>query len=345
MNVGLGLPINDPAQLLTWARRADAGPFSALGLLDRLVYDNPEPLVTLAVLAGATSRVRLQTEVLIAPLHNTAILAKQAATLDRLSGGRFSLGIGTAGREDDYLAAGVDVHRRGRRLDEQLALLRRAWSGEPCGVGDGAGPVGSAPFRPGGEGVDLAGPVPVRSGGDGVGPVGSAPVRSGGDGVDPAGPVPVRLEGHGVGSIGPAPARLGGPEVLFGGFVPAVFERVARWGDGFLGAGLGPRWMDTAFRDVERRWELAGRAGRPRLVAQVNVALGPETVLAEARKEMGDYYAFTGRPEHMLAGLLTTPAAVRDAVTAFTGIGADEVMLYCWASDPDQIDRLADAVA
>lgn len=125
----------------------------------------------------------------------------------------------------------------------------------------------------------------------------------------------------------------------------AVFERVARWGDGFLGAGLGPQWMDTAFRDVEPRWELAGREGRPRLVAQVNVALGPETVLAEARQEMGDYYAFTGRPEHMLAGLLTTPAAVRDAVTAFTGIGADEVMLYCWASDPDQIDRLADAVA
>ncbi|MFG1684707.1 LLM class flavin-dependent oxidoreductase [Nonomuraea sp. NPDC049269] len=298
MNVGLGLPINDPAQLLTWARRADAGPFSALGLLDRLVYDNPEPLVTLAVLAGATSRVRLQTEVLIAPLHNTAVLAKQAATLDRLSGGRFTLGIGTAGREDDYLAAGADVHRRGRRLDEQLALLRRAWSGEPYGAS--------------------------ASDGDGCG----------GAGV-----------GVGVGPIGPAPARPGGPEVLFGGFVPAVFERVARWGDGFLGAGLGPGWMDTAFRDVEQRWALAGREGRPRLVAQVNVALGPDAVVAEARKEMGGYYAFTGRAEHMLDGLLTTPARIRDAVTAFTGIGADELMLYCWASDPDQIHRLADTLS
>ena len=49
MNVGIGLPISDPASLLTWARRADAGPFSTLGLLDRLVYANPEPLVTLAL--------------------------------------------------------------------------------------------------------------------------------------------------------------------------------------------------------------------------------------------------------------------------------------------------------
>ncbi len=73
------------------ARRADAAPFSTLGLLDRLVFDNPEPLVTLAALAGATSRIRLQAEVLIAPQHNTALLAKQTATLDRLSGGRFNV--------------------------------------------------------------------------------------------------------------------------------------------------------------------------------------------------------------------------------------------------------------
>ncbi|RRR65935.1 LLM class flavin-dependent oxidoreductase, partial [Streptomyces sp. RP5T] len=133
MNIGLGLPLDDPAQLLTWARRADASPFRTLGLLDRLVYDNPEPLVTLATLAGATTRIRVQTEVLLAPLHNTALLAKQTATLDRLSGGRFTLGIGVGGREDDCLAAGIDLHRRGRRLDEQLGLLRRAWSGERYG--------------------------------------------------------------------------------------------------------------------------------------------------------------------------------------------------------------------
>ncbi|AEW96087.1 MULTISPECIES: LLM class flavin-dependent oxidoreductase [Streptomycetaceae] len=282
MKIGLGLPIDDPAALLSWARRADAGPFSTLGLLDRLVYGNPEPLVTLAGLAGATSRIRVQTEVLIAPVHNTAMLAKQTATLDRISGGRFTLGIGVGGREDDCLAAGVDIHRRGRRLDGQMALLRRVWSGEPYG--------------------------------DGVGP------------------------------IGPRPATPGGPEVLFGGFAPAALERVARFGDGFLGAALPPHLMTGLFRDVEAAWEKHARPGRPRLVAQLNVALGPAGTLAHARHNIRDYYAFTGRAGHMAEGLLTTPERIRETTDAFFAIGADEVMLYCWSSDADQIDRLADAV-
>ncbi|NEA99831.1 LLM class flavin-dependent oxidoreductase [Streptomyces sp. SID13726] len=282
MNIGLGLPVDDPALLLTWARRADAAPFRTLGLLDRLVYDNPEPLVTLATLAGATSRIRVQTEVLLAPLHNTALLAKQTATLDRLSGGRFTLGIGVGGREDDCLAAGIDLHRRGRRLDEQLALLRRTWSGEPYGE-------------------------------------------------------------H-VGPIGPAPATPGGPEILFGGFAPAALERVGRFGDGFLGAALPPTYMANLFHDAERAWEKYDRPGRPRLVAQANVALGPDSTLHRARRNLRDYYAFSGHVEYMEAGLLTTPREIREATDAYFGIGADEVMLYCWASDPDQIDRLADVL-
>lgn len=282
MKIGLGLPIDDPALLLSWARRADAGPFSTLGLLDRLVFDNPEPLITLAALAGATSRIRVQTEVLIAPVHNTAMLAKQTATLDRMSGGRFTLGIGVGGREDDCLAAGIDIHRRGRRLDEQLTRLRRTWSGEPYG--------------------------------DGVGP------------------------------IGPAPATPGGPEVLFGGFALAAIERVGRFGDGFLGAALPSQFMAGLFRDVEAVWEKYERPGRPRLVAQVNVALGPQDTVDQARHNIRDYYDFSGRADHVANGLLTTPEGIREAVDAFIGIGADEVMLYCWSSDVDQVDRLADTL-
>ncbi|EFL30074.1 F420-dependent reductase [Streptomyces viridochromogenes DSM 40736] len=281
MNVGIGLPISDPATLLTWARRADAGPFSTLGLLDRLVYDNPEPLVALAVLAGATSRIRVQTEVLLAPLRDTALLAKQAATLDRMTGGRLVLGLGIGGRDDDHQVAGVDLGTRGRRLDQQMAVMRRLWSGEAYG--------------------------------DGVGP------------------------------IGPAPARPDGPQVLFGGFKPAAIERVARWGDGFLAAAA-PSWAGGLFDTARRFWKEYGRDGAPRLVAQVNVALGPEDVVAEARANMHAYYTFTGMADRMVAGMLTTPAQVRDAITAFADLGADEVMLYCYGPDPDQVDRLADVL-
>ncbi|WP_405142964.1 LLM class flavin-dependent oxidoreductase [Sphaerisporangium sp. NBC_01403] len=280
MNVGLGLPIGEPDSLASWARRAEAGPFSTLGLLDRIVYDNPEPLVTLAAIAGATSRIRVMTEVLVAPLRQTALLAKETATLDRVSGGRFTLGVGVGVREDDFRAAGVEYRRRGRRLDEQMATLRRVWSGEAYG--------------------------------DGIGP------------------------------IGPAPARRGGPEVLFGGFVPATADRIARWGDGFLGAMFSPDEMGRFFRTVERSWQVAGRAGRPRLVAQANVALGPEPVVDEARRAISAYYNFIDYRDKVVAGMLTTPEAIRGSVTAFTDAGADEVMLYCWSSDIAQIDRIAD---
>ncbi|MEV4866942.1 LLM class flavin-dependent oxidoreductase [Streptomyces ossamyceticus] len=282
MPVGLGLPVDDPAGLLTWARLADDSPFSTLGLLDRLVYDNPDPLVALSALAGATSRIRVQTEVLLAPHYNTAILAKQTATLDRMSGGRFTLGIGIGGREDDCRVAGIDIGRRGRRLDEQMEQLRWAWAGQPYA--------------------------------------------------------------EGVGAVGPLPATPGGPEVLFGGFAPAALERVARWGDGFLGAALPPAYMDRMFRDVETAWEKYGREGRPKLVAQASVALGAPSVVADARANLLRYYEFTGRAEYMAEGLLTTPDAIRAAVAGYAGIGADEVILYCWAADPDQVARLAEAV-
>ncbi|MCZ4124371.1 LLM class flavin-dependent oxidoreductase [Streptomyces sp. H39-S7] len=282
MNVGLGLPVDDPGQLLSWARRADAGPFTTLGLLDRVVHDNPEPLITLAALAGATHRIRVQTEVLLAPVHRTALLAKQTATLDRLSGGRFTLGIGLGTREDDYRAAGVDVRRRGRRLDEQMDVLRRVWAG--------------------------------GSYGDGVGP------------------------------IGPAPATPGGPEVLFGGFTPAALARAARWGDGFLGAAPSPDFTDRLFRLAEQAWRDAGRTTSPRLVAQVNVAIGPDEVVAEARANVARYYAFLGDPSHFAEGVLGTPKEIQAAVSAYTDVGADEVILYCWSPDPGQIDRLTDTL-
>lgn len=153
MDIGLGLPISNPSRLIGWARRAEASGFDSLAVLDRLVFDNPEPLITLAALAGATERIRLQTEVLLGPLRSTALLAKQVSTIDHMSGGRFVLGIGVGGRADDHAAAGTPLNQRGRLLDRQLDDLHRIWRGDAysaSGATDPGGPIGPQTATPGG---------------------------------------------------------------------------------------------------------------------------------------------------------------------------------------------------
>ena len=149
MDVGIGLPGTISGvgreQLLEWARRAEARGFSSLGTIDRIVYDNYEPLIALAAAAAVTERIRLATTILIAPYRsNGALVAKQAASLDRLSNGRLVLGVAVGGREDDYAASGVDFHTRGRRFDEMLQQWHDVWAGKSFGT---AGAIGPRPPR------------------------------------------------------------------------------------------------------------------------------------------------------------------------------------------------------
>lgn len=135
MRVGVGLPSSIPGTeaslLLDWAVRADAGPFTSIGVVDRVAYDCHEPMSLLASAAAVTQRVKLVTMVVIAPLRSTALLAKQAAFVDAVSGGRFVLGVAVGARTSDYEAAGVDHRDRGRRFEEQLASLRDIWERGP----------------------------------------------------------------------------------------------------------------------------------------------------------------------------------------------------------------------
>jgi alkanesulfonate monooxygenase SsuD/methylene tetrahydromethanopterin reductase-like flavin-dependent oxidoreductase (luciferase family) len=128
MNLGIGLPNTIPGAqgrlLVEWARRADAGPFTTVAVLDRLAYDSIDPFAALAAAAAVTERVGLATMIAIGPLRNTALLVKQAVSLDALSGGRLTLGLAVGARLDDYETAGVEHRGRGARLSEQLATLR-----------------------------------------------------------------------------------------------------------------------------------------------------------------------------------------------------------------------------
>ena len=162
MKVGIGLPGNVPGTkgdiILEWARRADAGPFSSVGTIDRLVYDNYEPLVVLSAAAGATSRVRLLTCVLLAPLHNPGVLAKQTASLDAISGGRLTLGVGVGRRADDYEAAPAEYNQRGRQMNRTLATMRSLWKGEV--ISEGLGTVGPVPVQVGGPEILIGAGTP-----------------------------------------------------------------------------------------------------------------------------------------------------------------------------------------
>jgi alkanesulfonate monooxygenase SsuD/methylene tetrahydromethanopterin reductase-like flavin-dependent oxidoreductase (luciferase family) len=159
VDIGVGLPNTVPdtegRTLIDWAAQAEEAGFSTLGTIGRLVYPNYEELIALSAAAAVTSRIRLTTGVLLAPLYtNHELFAKQAASLDRLSGGRVVLGLGLGGRDDDYTASGLTTHGRGHVLEEQVATMKRVWSGAEFGA---AGGIGPEPVRPGGPEIILGG--------------------------------------------------------------------------------------------------------------------------------------------------------------------------------------------
>jgi alkanesulfonate monooxygenase SsuD/methylene tetrahydromethanopterin reductase-like flavin-dependent oxidoreductase (luciferase family) len=140
MKIGIGLPNPVPgtpgAVILEFARRAERLGFHGLATIDRLVYPSYDTLATHAAAAGATTRIHLLSNILLAPLYQPALLAKSAASIDQLSGGRFTLGVGVGGRADDYAVAGRDMGSRGRGMDDGVELMHRAWRGEPFGIGN-----------------------------------------------------------------------------------------------------------------------------------------------------------------------------------------------------------------
>jgi alkanesulfonate monooxygenase SsuD/methylene tetrahydromethanopterin reductase-like flavin-dependent oxidoreductase (luciferase family) len=135
MQIGIGLPntvLDLPGRtLVAWARRAEERGFSTLATIDRIAYPTYDSLTSLSAAAGATERIGLLTNILLEPVYHPVVLAKVTASLDQLSGGRLTVGVGVGGRHDDFELTGRSFSDRGKRLDAELELLHDAWAGEP----------------------------------------------------------------------------------------------------------------------------------------------------------------------------------------------------------------------
>lgn len=282
MKIGIGLPnqVRDvrPEIIPAWAARAERAGFAALGSVGRIAYPGVMDTVALATAAGATDAIDLISNILVAPVWPAALLAKEVAGIDAVSGGRLTLGIGTGARADDFVVEGLGLEDRGHRLDRDLTVYRDVWRGVPIG---GTNPVVPTDTRE----------VPL----------------------------------------------------LFGGFARPAFERMVRWGQGYIGASQPAGTVTGAFDRARAAWHDAGREGSPRLVAIAYYALGDTD---QGRAAVHDYYSAFGDDvaDATAAGVHGSPDAVKAAVRQFAGIGADELIFNPTTDDLDEVARLADAV-
>ena len=131
---GLHAQLPSPAEARTVVRLAEAGGFSTIAVGDHLAFALPilDPFVQLAQVAALSDKLFVRTSVYLLPLRHPTPVAKQAATLDLISGGRFIMGLGVGGEfPGEFAAAGVPHNQRGARLDEGIAVLRKLWTGDP----------------------------------------------------------------------------------------------------------------------------------------------------------------------------------------------------------------------
>jgi alkanesulfonate monooxygenase SsuD/methylene tetrahydromethanopterin reductase-like flavin-dependent oxidoreductase (luciferase family) len=282
MKIGIGIPNqvkNVRAEVIPeFAARADEAGFSSLGTVGRIAYPGVMDTVALAAAAGATSRIGLITNVLLAPVWPAALFAKEAASIDGISGGRLTLGVGVGFREDDFVAEGHGPRGRGRRHDRDLEIYHDVWDGKPVGGGT------NAAVPEGGRRVPL----------------------------------------------------------LFGGGAPVVFDRMIKWGEGYVGASMPPQMVAGSFEQARTAWKNSGRSGDPRLVAIAYFTLTDED---KGRANVYDYYkVFPEFAEQISQAVRATPEAIKEGISAFADIGADELIFNATTDNVDEVTRLAELV-
>jgi alkanesulfonate monooxygenase SsuD/methylene tetrahydromethanopterin reductase-like flavin-dependent oxidoreductase (luciferase family) len=145
-----------------------------------------------------------------------------------------------------------------------------------------------------------------------------------------------------AGAIGPRPVQPGGPPMLIGGMGAASVRRVVSMGAGWIAGGGGAPLFTAGADRVRAAWAEAGREGAPRLAGLGYFALGPDAADL-ASGYLHDYYGFLGDyASQVVAGALTSEAAVRQALSEFADAGCDELILFPCGPDVEQLRRLAD---
>lgn len=315
MDISVALPMRswDGKELEAFAKMAEGGPFATINVGERLCYDNHDPLIALSVLGGMTKRIKLMTGIVVLPIHEPVALAKRVASLDLLTGGRLVLGLGVGPRKPDFDATKSNWHDRGKRFEEQIAIMRRVWSGQP-------------PYEKSGSATQ---PASLQPSADKDQPWVWAPPN---EGTEPVPPFP--------------PA--GRPPLIFGGFADVQLCRAGRLADGFHSFDFAP---DVAlhtqrYRVVKQAWDEAGRKGKPWLITSTFFSLGPN---AREIYDQGirEFYGYTEEMHKWASAsnALTSPQAIRDAIKRFEDAGSDE-MLFVSSHHlgPEAFGWLADAI-
>ena len=147
MKIGLCLPYMardyDRTRILTWAREIDTGPFATMSCGERVTDYTYEMHTLMAAAAAVTERVRFNPALYVLPMRSAVLTAKEIATFDVIAGGRVSVTVGVGGRPLDYQAVGASFERRHQRLDDQVAVMKQVWRGEP--LFEGSGDIGPRP--------------------------------------------------------------------------------------------------------------------------------------------------------------------------------------------------------
>src|SRR5258708_18234723 len=205
MKIGIGLPNQVRGTLPTvipgWAAGAEQAGFATLGSFGRWASPGVRDTVALAAAAAATTSIGLLSNIIIGPAWPPVLLAKETSSIDAISGGRLTLGLGVGIRPDDFVVDGLGLGARGQRFDQDLGIYRDVWNGEPVG----------------------GGPNPA---------------------------------------VTPRARQI---PLIFGGAAPAAFERVARWGIGYIGTSIPAPLVAPCFEATRCAWSKAGREVSPRL--------------------------------------------------------------------------------